>query len=110
MREAPLFAKTYDLVLWLDARTSAFPKHQRFGLAARIMGHAHDALEALTLALKGFDKLDNVDRADRALALLRVQLRLATDLKLLRHRQLQFAIGRIEELGRMVGGWRKRLF
>ena len=69
--EAPLFTKTYDLVLWLDERTQAFPKSQRFGLAARIMGHA-------------------------------------TDRKLLKARQLRFAVERIEELGRMVGGWKKR--
>ncbi len=109
MNEAPLFSKTYDLVLWLDERVESFPKNQRFGLARRVMDDAHDALEAVTLALKGFDQLENVDRADAALALLRVHLRLATDRKLLRQRQLTFAIERIEELGRMVGGWRKRL-
>ena len=107
--EAPLFAKTYDFVLWLDERTERFPKSQRFGLAARIMRHGTDALEAITLALKGFDRADNVDRADQSLALLRVHLRLATDRALLKQTQLVFAIGRTEELGRMIGGWKKRL-
>ena len=106
---APLFTKTYDLVLWLGGRTGSFPKSQRFGLAARIMNQAYAALEAITLALKGFDRPDNVERADAAFALLRVYLRLAADQKLLRTRQLTFVIGRLEELGRMVGGWRKRL-
>ncbi|MBN2494268.1 MAG: diversity-generating retroelement protein Avd [Deltaproteobacteria bacterium] len=106
---APLFTRTYDLVLWLSERTESFPRSQRFGLAARIMAQAHGALESITLALRGFDREDNVERADAALALLWVYLRLACDRKLVRRRQLGFAIERIEELGRMVGGWKKRL-
>jgi hypothetical protein len=106
---APLFTKTYDLVLWLSGRRASFPKSQRFALAARIMEQGYVALEAVTLALKGFDRPDNVERADAAFALLRVYLRLAADQKLLRARQLTFVVGRLEELGRMVGGWRKKL-
>ncbi len=107
--EAPLFTKTYDLVLWLMARTQSFPKSQRFVLGARVMDHAFEVLEAISLALRGFDRADNVARADSALALLRVYLRLAADSALLRRRQLVFATERIEELGKMVGGWQKRL-
>ncbi|MBI2376738.1 MAG: diversity-generating retroelement protein Avd [Deltaproteobacteria bacterium] len=107
--EAPLFTKTYDLVLWLDERTEQFPKSQRFGAAARLTRHAVEALEAITLALRGFERPENVDRADAALALLRVHLKLAADRHLISERQMLHALGRVEELGRMLGGWRKRL-
>ncbi len=107
--EAPLFAKSYDFVLWLDERTERFPKSQRFGFAVRIMGHATAVLDGITLALKGFERPENVDRADQALALLRVQLRLAADRELLKQSQFAFAIERAEEIGRMIGGWKKRL-
>ena len=110
MTEAPLFVKTYDLVVWLTQRTLTFPKQHRFGLAARIMEQAHQALESVTLALRGFERIENVERADAAFALLRVYLRLARDLELLRSQQLFHAIARIEELGKMLGGWQKKLY
>lgn len=112
MREpqaAPLFTKTYDLVLWLHGRTQDFPKSERFALAQRVMEHAITALEAVTLALRGIEKEDNVHRADAAFCMLRLHLQLATDLNLLRQRQLRFAAERLEELGRMIGGWQKKL-
>lgn len=110
MNEAPLFTKAYDLVVWLTKRVLSFPKSHRFGLAARIMENSHAALEGVTLALRGFDRLEQVERADAALALLRVYLRLACDLHLLRTQQLYHAIERIEELGKMIGGWQKKLY
>ncbi|MFH1176188.1 MAG: diversity-generating retroelement protein Avd [Acidobacteriota bacterium] len=109
MDEAPLFTRLYSLTAWLTERTQKFPKSQRFGLAARIDDSAYTALEGVTLALRGFDRVDNLDRADAALAVLRVYLRLATDARLLQKKQLLFAIAGVDEVGRMIGGWKKRL-
>ena len=107
--DAPLFTKTYDLTLWLAERTAGFPRIHRAGVAARINEQACRALEGVTLALKGFDRSESLEQADAAFALLRVYLRLACDLGALGRRQLLHAVGRVEECGRMVGGWKKRL-
>ena len=36
MQESPIFAKTYDLLLWLMQATSKFPREQRFVMAKAV--------------------------------------------------------------------------
>jgi hypothetical protein len=99
--------KAYDLVLWLIPRVNEFPRTQRFVLGARIEATALDLLDALVEAQYRRDKAAVLDRANALLMKLRYLLRLANDLHLLGTRRHEHVSERIEELGRMVGGWTK---
>lgn len=82
MSEAPLFVRTFDLVAWLLG-------HQDDTDVTRV--HALLLLDAVVLALKGYDRERNLDDADGAAALLRVRVRLAHQLGTLDDKQLLFA-------------------
>jgi hypothetical protein len=100
--------KVYDLVLWLIPRINEFPRSQRFVLGERIENTALDLLDILVEAQFRSDKLALLARANLTLARLRHLLRLANDLHLLGARRFEFVSERIEEIGRMIGGWSKQ--
>jgi hypothetical protein len=106
---APLYVRCYDLARWLLERTARFPKGQRFVLAARIEAAAFDLLESVAIALQEREgRAARLRRADEALTRLRLCVRLAGDLDLVRGSQADFAHGELTEIGRMLGGWRRK--
>ncbi|QTD50913.1 four helix bundle protein [Sulfidibacter corallicola] len=79
-------------------------------LVAQKLGQSSAALlEAITLALKGFDRQENVVEADRALALVRLYLRLALEKQMIDDRQYAYGCRQCDSLGRQLGGWLKSL-
>jgi hypothetical protein len=100
--------KAYDLVLWLIPRVNEFPRAQRFVLGERIENAALDLLDVLVEAQYRRDKVELLGRANLTLVRLRHLLRLANDLHLLGERRFEFVSEKLEELGRMVGGWSRQ--
>ena len=105
--ESPIFARCYDLLLWLIPLTLKFPRQQRFvvaeatqraalGLHERLIEAAHAAPAALPDALM---------RADVELDKLRHYLRLSHDLALITTGQYEHAATKLAEIGRLLGGW-----
>lgn len=104
---AVVVQQAYDLTLWLVRKVEKFPRSFRFSVGDRVIARSLDLLEALVEAAYSADKRGLLDRANRSVSGLRYLLRLAVDLKLLSGDSQEFAAGRLEEIGRMVGGWRK---
>jgi hypothetical protein len=110
MPEAPALVGQWERVVGdLLDRTAKFPKTVRFTFAARIEGLALDILEEIVEArfAEGAAKQEALRRADARLARLRVLVRLAHDRRHLDHRGYEFVSRNIDEVGRMLGGWRK---
>lgn len=107
---APLFVQAYDLSLYVLERTAAFPKQQRFVLARRVEDAALDLLEHVALALQSErQRRARVEAADQALTRLRLAWRLARDRNHLCERRYAHAATQIDEIGRMLGGYLKKL-
>ena len=109
MQESPIFVKSLETLRWVLDHTKKFPKHQRFVMAKRIEEAAldfHDCLIGATKASGG--KATSLDEADFHLERLKTYNRLCRDLKLLSFGQYEHLAGRLDELGRLLGGWRKR--
>jgi hypothetical protein len=112
--ESPIFTKTYDLLLWLTGRVSQFRKEHRFRLARRIEDAAFDFHERLLLATRAGSSREEMRlllQADVELDKLRTYVRLAADpqLKLLTLRQYEHASRMIVEVGKLLGGWIKKV-
>lgn len=109
MQESPIFAKTYDLLLWLLPATTKFPREQRFVLAKAAQETALRFQEHLIEAGVGHGRNRSraLAQADVELTKLRFYLRLSKDLKLLKLNQYRHAAEMVAEVGRLLGGWRK---
>lgn len=102
---AVVVGKAYDLLLWLLPKVEKFPRSYRGTVGQRLTGAGLDLLADLTEAAYTRDKTALLMRANRAASLLRLLLRLAKDLHLLAEGPYRFATERLDEVGRMIGGW-----
>ncbi len=109
MKESPIFARVYDLIQWLIEHVLKFPRSQRFILAQAIVRVALRMEELLIEAATGLGTADRLMEADAELAKLRVQLRRCQDMRLLSIAQYEHACQRVTEIGRLLGGWRKKM-
>lgn len=109
MNEAPLFPKTYDLLLWLVPATLKYPREHRYALALRTQQAAFDFNELIIRARKTRSKRDLLIEADAKLEQLRLYIRLARDLHLLTIRQYEHAAKYVAEVGALLGDWLKRV-
>ena len=107
--QSPLFGKSYDFLLWLLPLTLKFPKAQRFLLAERLGKMALDFYELiLEAAMEPAQRLEKLDRADRLLTKIRLLVRLSHDLQCISDGQYEHAAKHMDEIGRLVGGWKKK--
>lgn len=112
MPDSPIFVKTYDLLKWLVPCTLRFPREHRFMLASRIQTNGYELQRALLVAVKAGNPREEAEalrRADVELAELRLNLRLANDLELLEARGYEHACRLTDEVGRLLGGWQKKV-
>lgn len=107
--QSPIFIKTYDFLLWLIPLTLKFPKSQRFLLAERLSSMALDFYDLILEAvLEPAQQSDRLHEADKLLTKIRLYVRLSHDLKCLSPGQLEHAARLMDEIGRLIGGWKRK--
>jgi len=108
-QQSPIFVKTYDFLLWLIPLTLKFPKSQRFLLAERLSKMALDFYDTILEAVMEPRRQDELlDGADKLLTKMRLYVRLSYDLKCISLGQLEHAARMMDEIGRLIGGWKRK--
>ena len=105
IHDSPVFVKSYELLKWLLPSTAKFPKQQRFVLARQIEESAFAFHHAILRATA--DGEPALADANLHLAALRTYLRLACELRFYTVNQYEHAARMTDEIGRLVGGWKK---
>ena len=106
---AVVVQRAFDLSVWLIRKVEKFPRSFRFSVGERLIARVLDLLEALTEAAYSANKTPLLERANRLVNALRLLLRLAVELQLLGADSHEFASQKLEEIGRMIGGWTKAM-
>jgi 23S rRNA-intervening sequence protein len=106
-RTGPALEAMYRFLLWLVPTIEKFPRTQKFLLGDRIQATALDVLERLIEATYTRARQPMLAAANLGIEKLRFLFRLSHDLKLLDIRRYEFAARSLDEIGRLVGGWRK---
>lgn len=107
-QETPLFAKTYDLVVYLLQVTEKFPRSQR-DLSQRTRALCLSLLDQLIDARKSpaDQRQPLLRQADATLDKLRYTVRVCQELGLLSHKQGLYAAGLLGQVGNLLGTWIK---
>ena len=103
-----MFVLWYDFTKWLLNKTEKFPRKVRFSFGNRIDNLSLDIIEGIIEARYSRNKKEMLRRIDLNMEKLRVLLRMCHDLRYLDTKGYEFAARKINEAGRMVGGWRKQ--
>ena len=109
--DLPLFVLWEKVLAEILDRTGKFPKKARFAFSNRIDNLSLDVLEKIVEAryTQGRCKQPVLREIDLALARLRVLLRVSHDRRYLSTGGLELLAQRLDEAGRMVGGWRQQV-
>ena len=107
--QSPIFTKSYDLLVWLLKSTEKFPKNERFRLARRLEDSAFAFYELLMQAVHTPNTRTNLLQADLELEKLRLYLRLCQARELMSKDQYQYAARVSVEIGKLLGGWLKKV-
>ncbi len=105
--ELIVITKAYDLVREMTRRVGKFPRDYKFVLGDRILANVYELLDLLVEAKYTRNKLAILDRANLRLEQMRFQVRLTHDEKLMSTHQYEVAARLIDEVGRLVGGWKR---
>jgi len=107
----PIYTALVETTGWTLNRTADIPKSHRFTFGQRL---DNVTLDALMLAVRALysprpQKTDLLQELNLLLEQLRVLWRLVHEQRWISQQQLLFVNGRLDEIGRMAGGWIKQL-
>jgi len=104
-----IFQKVYDLIKEVYQDCNNFPKSQRFILGQRIENTAVNILEGIVVANSEEKKLSTILKVSVEIEKMRIFLRLSKDLAFLAFKRYEVLSAKLDEIGRMCGGWIKSL-
>lgn len=106
---SPVVEKHYKLIIWFLPKLSKYPKDQRFLLGDRIEKLMLEILELLVMANYSAAKMDILSKAKLKIDCLRYMVRISKDMKYINMQAYDFFSQSILEVGRMTGGWLKKV-
>lgn len=107
LKDLKILEKHYELILWIFPLINKFPQKQRFVLGQQIQNIILIILENIIQANYERDKTAVLKYISVDLDKFRYLFRLAKDMKFISIRQYEFGANKINEIGKMLGGWIK---
>ena len=104
-RELKVIQDLYDFTIWLLAHIGKFPRQHRYSLGTAMENRLQRLLELLLRAKYSRRKTECLNDANIELEILRFQLRLAKDLRILPLKSHGHAAVLTQSIGAQIGGW-----
>jgi len=106
-KDLKIISDFYDFMLWTIRHTEKFPRHHRYSLGIAIENRLQTILSMLLRARFSKDRNTWLFDANIELDVLRFQIRLAKDVKVLPVKSHGFAAKSLDSIGSQIGGWIK---
>jgi len=103
--ELKVISDFYQFMIWLVKRIEKFPRHHRYSLGSAMENRLQAILALLLKAKYRSDKASYLRDANIELEILRFQIRMAKDLKVLPVKSHGFAAKAVVSIGSQIGGW-----
>jgi hypothetical protein len=109
--QTPVVHKTYELLRLLHETQKKIPKQERYTLWQRCEVTALDALQELLMITyrPTPERREHLISVSGSIDVLRVLIRLASDIKIIDQKRYLTLQEHLDEIGRMLGGWIKSI-
>src|SRR3989344_6286368 len=109
--EAPILRESIELYKEFYGYLKTFPKKDQYLLGRRCEDYLLDFLEAIMGAVSApkEDKLEFLTDANIKFEVLKFLFRVARDLKMIDNKKYLALESRVQEIGKMLGGWIRSL-
>jgi len=104
-----IYQKIYDFLFWLKPTVQRFAKAHKYSLGIQLEDEVIALLKLIIRA--NFARDDKKERIDECFVIhetIIVLIRLSKDYKLISIKQYEFASEQLIEIGRLLGGWRRK--
>lgn len=109
MENLIVYQKMLELTEYTYIALRQFPKSEKFGLAADIKNQIYVVLKLIIRANKRYFKKTTMQDMDTEHEVLRRQIEMAKTLKFLPFKKFAILIEKVDEVGRLIGGWKKKI-
>jgi len=107
LRELIIYQKHYDLTLYAFPIINKYPRDMRFTLGQQTHDCLLDIAKLIVKANRERNKMKSLWEIDGKIEELRLLTRLAKDMRMLSVKQYGLIHERVNEIGRLLGGWMK---
>jgi len=107
LTELKILEKHYEMTLWMFPLINRFPQKQRFVFGQQMQNSLLEILKGIIQANQEREKTTSLKQLSVELDKFRYLFRLAKDLKFITIKQYGFGAEKINEIGKMLGGWIK---
>lgn len=104
-----ILQKTYDMIQYGYIALRQYPKSEKHTLAAETKRSMYELLKLIIRANRRYYKKTTLQDIDIELDHLRYLIRLGHDLGFLPFKKYEIWSKRLDELGKMLGGWMKSI-
>ena len=104
-----VFQKLYDLYLYTHRVVMKFPKCQRFLLSGKLIETNLEMLRLTIVANSKKDRKEEMKEISVLLDIFRIHIRVCKDLNFLSVKQYTHIMELVNELGRLLTGWKNSL-
>lgn len=104
--DLPVFRDVYTLTLYLFEVSQHFSREYKYTLGQDMKRDCLSLVRSIYRANKSNDKVEYLNTFLDDFEVLKLELRLCTDLKLLSLRQQAHAVELMERIGKQITGWR----
>jgi len=109
MEDLIAYQKMLELTEYAYIALRQFPKSEKFGLAADIKIQIYTVLRLMIAANKRYYKKNTLQDMDIEHEILRRQVEMAMNLKFLPFKKFAILSEKVDEVGRLIGGWKKKV-
>jgi hypothetical protein len=102
----PIFQLAYNLTLEIHKTTHHFSREYKYTLGQKLKEIAVDFLDCIILANSEENKIIPLDKAKSLFEKLKINTRLAYDLKAINFRKYEIFFRSFQDLGKQLSGWR----
>lgn len=106
----PVFQKGYDLNLEIYRATHNFPREYKYSLGQKLKEISGELLDLIVITNSKENKGPYFSGIKIRIERLRIQLRVAYDLAIIKIKRLEFLNRLLEEISKQVSGWEKWFF
>jgi hypothetical protein len=103
----PVFQQGYDLNLEIYRATHSFPREYKYTLGQKLKEISAEMLDWIVVINSQENKAPYFSKIKLQVERLRIQIRVAYDLKIINSKRLEFLSRNIEEISKQVSGWEK---
>ena len=103
----PVFVKWMNVLDWILDRVEKFPKAVRYTFGNRMVELSLYITESIIEAIYTKERQYILTKTNLYIEKLRVFFRLSYKRRYISARQFEFISSRLDEIGKMIGGWRR---